>query len=312
MDSTRRGKMMPDALAKTVPTWAAVINRLLFPDSIEYHGLCTSSDLVSRSEHSQIEARLSGFVHAAKELGLDLSKLRATISKPLQPFFTCPCFVAPEIPSALKALPVVLCSVSKEEIGDGDSYVQGGGDDTENWAHGLTADLFWRFKEDLLSASSDNEARGVINRITDPTTLSDQSRATILSCVAPPASLAIGTNEVAPSECHQQYDVVLYCNEGPKEASKPALTSQDKSMTLVLGCRTGKPGSRDLRVQLPRVSHLMRELRGAGRFLICCETGNDLAVGVALTVLCQWYTEDGDQRLSGSLRTSTDLKQVEA
>ena len=57
---------MPDALSKTVPIWCAVMNRLLFPERVEWHGFYTPEDVVGASEHSQIEARLSRFVEDFK------------------------------------------------------------------------------------------------------------------------------------------------------------------------------------------------------------------------------------------------------
>ena len=55
VDSTRRGKTMPDALSKTVPIWCAVMNRFLFPQSNTSHRLHTPPNVVSKSEHTQIE-----------------------------------------------------------------------------------------------------------------------------------------------------------------------------------------------------------------------------------------------------------------
>lgn len=67
MDSTRRGKSMPDALAKTVPIWCAVMNRLLFGDgAMGTTELFTPTNVVGKSEHAQISARLDGFVRDAK------------------------------------------------------------------------------------------------------------------------------------------------------------------------------------------------------------------------------------------------------
>lgn len=53
---------MPDALAKTIPIWCAVINRLLFRNAMDQMELFTPNNVVGRSEHAQIEAKLDGFV----------------------------------------------------------------------------------------------------------------------------------------------------------------------------------------------------------------------------------------------------------
>ena len=61
VDSTRRGKRIPDALSKTVPIWCAVINRAI----AQRYGLqswnlelYTPPAAVSPSEHNQIELKL--------------------------------------------------------------------------------------------------------------------------------------------------------------------------------------------------------------------------------------------------------------
>lgn len=66
VDSTRRGKSMPDALSKTIPVWITVMNRFLFPDITAHHALRTPDTVVPPSEHSQMEARIDGFVEQFK------------------------------------------------------------------------------------------------------------------------------------------------------------------------------------------------------------------------------------------------------
>jgi tRNA A64-2'-O-ribosylphosphate transferase len=60
VDSTRRGKSMPDALSKTIPIWCYVINCAVFDD--QKHALYTPPHAVSKSEHAQIENKLDGCV----------------------------------------------------------------------------------------------------------------------------------------------------------------------------------------------------------------------------------------------------------
>ena len=66
VDSTRRGKRMPDALSKTVPIWCTVINRLLFQERHDSHKLRIPPEAVGASEHAQIESRINGFVEEIK------------------------------------------------------------------------------------------------------------------------------------------------------------------------------------------------------------------------------------------------------
>lgn len=57
---------MPDALAKTVPIWCVVLNRLLFEDDKACYELYVPSGIVGPSERRQISAMLGGFVADAK------------------------------------------------------------------------------------------------------------------------------------------------------------------------------------------------------------------------------------------------------
>lgn len=59
---------MPDALAKTVPIWCTTMNRLIFESDESTYPLQAPMDVVSRSEYTQIEAKLDGFVDDAKVL----------------------------------------------------------------------------------------------------------------------------------------------------------------------------------------------------------------------------------------------------
>jgi tRNA A64-2'-O-ribosylphosphate transferase len=61
VDSTRRGKSMPDALSKTIPIWCCVMNRAIFGAEGE-HAMYTPPQAVSSSEHAQISNRIDGFV----------------------------------------------------------------------------------------------------------------------------------------------------------------------------------------------------------------------------------------------------------
>ncbi|MCO5583777.1 hypothetical protein L7F22_037691 [Adiantum nelumboides] len=91
VDSTRRGKSLPDALSKTLPIWCAVLNRASSrrygsPATAETCGLKTPKDVVSPSEHAQIEDRVEGWVEALLQSDLPIVKL----DKPLRPLFVTP------------------------------------------------------------------------------------------------------------------------------------------------------------------------------------------------------------------------------
>jgi tRNA A64-2'-O-ribosylphosphate transferase len=75
---------MPDALAKTIPIWCVVINRLLFGHKGDQTELYTPRNAVGLSEHAQIESRLDGFVQDAK-----VPDIQSSIKPPLSPVLRC-------------------------------------------------------------------------------------------------------------------------------------------------------------------------------------------------------------------------------
>ena len=70
VDSTRRGKSMPDALAKTVPIWCAVLNRALFPERGDCRDVWLPEEVVSGSERQQISGKVEGWVREFEVCGL--------------------------------------------------------------------------------------------------------------------------------------------------------------------------------------------------------------------------------------------------
>lgn len=63
---------MPDALAKTVPIWCVVLNRLLFAGDKAGYDLHVPNDVVGPSERMQISAMLGGFVADARVISSPL------------------------------------------------------------------------------------------------------------------------------------------------------------------------------------------------------------------------------------------------
>ncbi|OCF60948.1 hypothetical protein L486_00592 [Kwoniella mangroviensis CBS 10435] len=176
VDSTRRGKRMPDGLSKTVPIWCCVINlaielRRNIPLDEEWDTeLYLPPKVVSPSEKSQIEDRMDEWAETLEKSSLPLPNL----IKPLRPFFVHPSTsTPPTIPLNPPYTPIICLSASRwvnnpddqipsvTRLGDtnrtvGFDYVPGAGDDDELWARGLTPTLFHSNKPDLLKAERDD------------------------------------------------------------------------------------------------------------------------------------------------------------
>lgn len=287
VDSTRRGKSMPDALSKTVPVWCCVMNRALFPDA--EHELHTPPQAVSGSEHAQIEKRIGGFVRDFLDICKpDVDLLRHKIQKPLRPIWVTQTSSMPDAPPTFPDFhPVVLCTASRRVNGAEGSegaYVQGAADDHEAWSQGLTPTIFWAHKDELLK-TNEEDLPELITRLVKEETASDA----VPILIKPTSGLYISATQNVNTS---PFDAVISCGPDPL----PGLTPGPKTRYLHLQCQTGKLGSRDLRTQLKHLSVLdtwFADEASDKKLLICDPTGKDLAVGVALAILSTYADANG-------------------
>jgi tRNA A64-2'-O-ribosylphosphate transferase len=303
VDSTRRGKRMPDALSKTVPVWCCVMNRVVFPEAKEWHALYTPPSAVGESEKSQIEARIDAFVEAFLALGVDLAGIRGKLDKPLRPIWRTQDDGLPEeqgMPGNGYFYPVVCCTSSRRVIGAEMSeggYIQGAGDDTENWAHGLTAQIWWRHEAELLE-TSEGDLPGMIGRLVNETNEEGgENGATRLTDVLYVSALPVA--EHVPGTCL----VRLFPEVTEKE------TWLKSKLEMEVGIGKSKTGARNLRHALPAICEFVQgflavesgasaeEMSTRGRVIVACETGKDLSVGTALALDCWCFDDNARPRL---------------
>ena len=178
VDSTRSGKRYPDALSKTLPIWCAVINRALaaeLPPDAAWDVALHMPPWVPPSEAAQVEARLAGWVASLRRPALQplLEQLRQALRAPLRPFWVCPepgsSHAPPEAPASTPAATylsvVALCAsrvwdAEREREQHSWHYVQGAGDDEENWSRGLKAKQWWVWRERLMAMAAQQPGAG--------------------------------------------------------------------------------------------------------------------------------------------------------
>ena len=246
---------MPDALSKTVPIWVCVLNRLLFPDAQETHILQTPKNAVSPSEYSQIDKRIPDFVRDFKALDLDISSYRSRLrNKPMEVVWVTPDGIIPsDTPKNDTRNVIILCTASGQtSLGPQDNvkYVQGAADDSESWAHGLTASSFWANTDVLLSGSEDDLPHLIRSIVTNSSIQKDGYALPTL--VKPTESISICSNAQLEVFC-PDFDVVIHCCDTPTSI----LPSRIKNKYIHLRCATGKVGSRQLRTELAKLDHLL-------------------------------------------------------
>jgi tRNA A64-2'-O-ribosylphosphate transferase len=293
VDSTRRGKTMPDAFSKTVPIWCAVMNRALFPEQQSFHPFQRPVVDLPPSEIAQIEGRLDEFVRAFQDLGVDREILRKKLGKPMRLQWV--------LGHSTKVLPgegsnaapcascqvVLLCSASRRvqgaEISEG-GYIQGAGDDSEGWSQGMTPRVFWRHKDMLLHAPEDELPELIAKMLLEERQL---PRTDYTTLIEPTRNLFIGA--WTGNQNISEFDLLINCHAQGSDI-------EDGPKQLNLTCAHGKLGSRDLRCKLHTVALCAAsafEQDPVARVLCTCETGRDLSIGVALVLLCLFYSNDG-------------------
>ncbi|CAO1614133.1 unnamed protein product [Jaminaea pallidilutea] len=288
VDSTRRGKSLPDALSKTIPIWCAVLteaSRRKYGGALVHDAPATTVQMalpfrevnasketalrtprhqVPPSEHAQMKTRISAWVQQLLHSDLPIPRL----DRPLLPFFlTRPAHASDEaqiitqlsqssLPTA-HCYPVVLLSASRRvevptpSLDGSFYYTQGSGDDEELWSFGLRPKLFWdaSVHSEIMSGPPD----GIAERIRLVVARHNESSA------EPPGSPAatcvqIGTTccflalSTAAKSAVADYSLVIDCGSS---VTSTAAAPEDP----VVHCPVapGKKGLRDFRAALDRI-----------------------------------------------------------
>ncbi|KAJ5619269.1 hypothetical protein N7510_003253 [Penicillium lagena] len=298
--STDGHAVMPDALSKTIPIWCAVLNRALFPSETAYHPVQLPPNYLGVSEESQIESRIDGFVDSLTDLKLDLNHLRQQLGKPIRIAWANRAYFYPtDLQTGNAYHLLVLCSASKRvhgaEMSEG-GYIQGAGDDSEGWAHGLTPPVFWGNQAILKRTAEEDLPNLIADLVAEH---QRQNAALDATLIVPTNNLYIGANDIDTDAEGGRYDLVIDCNGTPA-----AVEGNPKRLNL--GCASAKLGSRDLRKSLDKAREFVSSQLGphpTRSLLVTCDTGKDLAAGALLAILCLFYDDDGNFDASPKTRS---------
>lgn len=287
---------MPDALSTTIPIWCAVINQVLLPDNPLAKRLFLPP-YISESTHSQIITLLPSFVESLVSLKLQLP---TCLTKPLRPLWITQDSQLPDMENDGVVFdeyrPIICCTASRRVVGsemDEGGYIQGAGDDTENWAHGLTPTVFWTNVETLLN-TDEADLPSVIEQLVkqhnaEQATSGDSYRVQLTTniSVCPLSSIPSSNTK---SECYISFT----------QSSTPKETWVQSPRHMRVGLGKAKAASRNLRLALPDicdfVSKFMADEAENKQIIVACETGKDFSVGTALAISCYLFDEDGKFR----------------
>lgn len=184
IDSTRRGKQFPDSMRATIPIWISIINSIvLHKDDDDYIPKIDKSPTITKSHVALINSMLPDMIKSMPEgiINVIYETLHHILNLPLKPFW-----LAVEEDGEIEwfgegveeivdqlgnikihelgYIPILMFSCSRviQELLDNRvlswTYIQGAGDDEENWAcEGLTAQIFWSKKDTILQSDDPNE-----------------------------------------------------------------------------------------------------------------------------------------------------------
>ena len=190
IDSTRRGKCYPDSFSMTIPIWCCVLNRakmkLLIDDDNDnknennddnnnnnrkqnyvddniktFDINLNTPPWILKEEKSFVEKLIDNWVeHLLKDFKMIIKPILSKLSKPLRALWISPQSKLETFIFDFNSLPFIpiICISASSIIGDETfrirnsfPYIQGAGDDEENWANGLTPSMFWKYNKVLLN-----------------------------------------------------------------------------------------------------------------------------------------------------------------
>ena len=256
-----------------------------------------------------------------------MAKLASKLKKPLWPLWiTRDTILSESKPIFEEFHPIILCTASGRVVGNEVSrhgspfeYIQGAGDDSEGWSQvctvstlrfpkvpkgesirrffshtqGLTPTLFWTHKQLLLN-TPEEKLPSLISSLLQKTIPPPISSSTpSLACIKP-TSISIGSISTLSHFHSPLPEALIICS--PTAISLPIATQQHKILHLPIP--PNKNSRRSLRHQLAQTEPFFLSSSASAsptNIGIVCPTGTDLAVGIALALLCLYYDDKGSR-----------------
>lgn len=225
-----------------------------------------------------------------------MKSLRGNLKKPLRPVWITQQEPFPALPKNGRYQHIICCTASRRidgaEMSEG-GYIQGAGDDSEGWSHGLTPVMFWQSKEQLMT-TSEEELPEMIQQLIAKEQANKVGVSTVV--VRPTNLVHLGVLN-ANKNLGNGFSCRIICGIPRLEIETSKMEEEEHATrTLYLDCGSGKLGSRALRTELQRLQPFMKSAlskEGQPTILLACSTGRDLSVGVALAVLSLYFADDG-------------------
>lgn len=212
-------------------------------------------------------------------------------------------------------IPIILCTVSflaqdGVEKRDGFTYHQGAGDDHELWSNGLEPDLFWAQIDQFKKFQGSSEE---MERLVDEIVLKDKidrhvgkesstvaQSFTNIETITKEIQLGVVMDGIVITKqltdnLMDKFSKVIILSDTVKVRDDQV---PDVESVKIYRLRSGsKKSSKELRIKLIEIDQDISPLLKKGPnltkpILICCNTGEDMSIGVILMLLSKYYTMD--------------------
>lgn len=332
IDSTRRGKKIPDALSKTIPIWAAVLNYIMLEElgkTFEVEDvLFLPPGTVSKNEYNSICKKIPSLVDKLKTMdAFDAEKWHKMVGdKLLRPMWVFPpSFMTEEniktdigdpndhknklLYEGFDSIPLCLVTVSRQaqdgsQKMDGFTYVQGAADDHELWSEGLTPEMFWkrfdfftdiRHSDKELHIAVDNMVMLEKAKHSEPDNVDEVFLYRHKMTESLTLGLAVGGSIIGNKiydQLKENYDQVIIFCNDITLKLSEELIA-DGIIKICNMPSFSKKSSRDLRQKLPDLyKSVHTTITNGGKTLLACNLGGDISAAVLLSVLVKDYSED--------------------
>lgn len=302
-----RSKEMPDSLSRTIPIWAAVLNRIIvrfrreagIKDPCDWDQTLYTPTMISQDERTKIIDLLDSRVEELFASGVILQPDELIeLDKPLRPVWITETTSSKNIEiqrlhELAKTYCLIVCvscgfpSNHPNDMGIVFTYSCGAGDDEESWARGLKPNVFWKKRDFLLKISTNQQLEDAVDNIVKACKEEDlDSRESNCNSIGK-TGISIGTRRAGkPPECWTSFDAILNVSMLEYDGLASGSCVPDSRFYLQLPVEEGKRDKTELERWLAvGITFICYHLVLGRRVLVHCAQGRDRSVAVVLAVV---------------------------
>jgi tRNA A64-2'-O-ribosylphosphate transferase len=306
-----RSKEMPDSFSRTIPIWAAVLNRIIlryrqeagFQEISDWDRSLYTPTMISHEERNVVIALLDDRVEELFTSGVILQPNELTqLHKPLRPVWITEDTAnnrdemqhLDELAKNYCLIVCISCGLRSRLPKDlSFTYSSGAGDDDESWSRGLTPDIFWKKKSAILKLSTNDQVEALVDQLVLVAKDEDPSDDCSFHAIGE-SGIFIGTRRAGkPPECWECFDAILNVSMLEYEEMTSETPLPESCYYLQLPVEEGKRDKTELERWLAvGITFICCRLVQGQRVLVHCAQGRDRSVAVVLAAVVLFCNDD--------------------